>query len=65
MGRLTMLNAMIVLKMRNCTYDELKKAFDADAEMQAEFMPETIVAKVDEQTALVSADIFAPEKCSS
>ena len=62
MGRLTMLNAMIVLKMSNCTYDELKKAFDADVEMQAEFMTETIVGKVDEQTALVSADVFAPEK---
>ena len=57
-----MLNAMIVLKIRNCTYDELKKAFDADAEMLAEFMPETIVSKVDEQTALASADVFAPEK---
>jgi len=62
MGRLTMLNAMIVLKIRNCTYDELKKAFDADAEMQAEFMPETIVSKVDEQTALTSAGVFAPKK---
>ena len=62
MGRLTMLNAMIVLKIRNCAYDELKKAFDADAEMLAEFMPETIVGKVDEQTALASADVFAPEK---
>ena len=27
-----------------------------------EFMTETIVGKVDEQTALVSADVFAPEK---
>ena len=57
-----MLNTMIVLKMKNWTYDEWKKAFDADAEMQAEFMRETIVGKVDEQTALVSADVFAPEK---
>ena len=57
-----MLNTMIVLKMKNCTYDDWKKAFDADAEMQAEFMTETIVGKVDEQTALVSADVFAPEK---
>ena len=51
---------MIVLKMKNCTYDDWKKAFDADAEMQAEFMRETIVGKVDEQTAIVSADVFAP-----
>ena len=40
----------------------LEKAFDADAEMQAEFMRETIVGKVYEQTAIVSADVFAPEK---
>ena len=32
----------------DCTYDDWKKAFDADAEMQAEFMRETIVGKVDE-----------------
>ena len=57
-----MLNTMIVLKMKSWTYDEWKKAFDADAEMQAEFMRETIVGKVDEQTAIVSADVFAPEK---
>ena len=57
-----MLNTMIVLKMKNWTYDDWKKAFDADAEMQAEFMTVTIVGKVDEQTALVSADVFAPEK---
>ena len=57
-----MLNTMIVLKMSNCIYDELKKASDADVEMQAEFMTETIVGKVDEQPALVSADVFAPEK---
>ena len=53
---------MIVLKMQNCTYDDRKKAFDADAEMQAEFMRKTIVGKVDEQTAIVSADVFALEK---
>ena len=29
--------------------------------MQAEFMWETIVGKVDEQTAIVSADVFARE----
>ena len=57
-----MLNTMIVLKMKNCTYDDWKKAFDADAEMQAAFMRETIVGKVDEQTAIVSADVFATEK---
>ena len=57
-----MLNTMIVLKMKNCTHDDWKKAFDADAEMQAEFMRKTIVGKVDEQTAIVRMDVSAPEK---
>ena len=57
-----MLNTMIVLKMKNCTYDDWKKAFDADAEMQAEFMRETIVSKWMSRQRIVSADVFAPEK---
>jgi len=56
------LNTMIVLTMKNCTYNDWKRAFDADAEMQADFMRETIVSKVDDQTAVVSADVFASEK---
>ena len=39
---------MIVLTMKNCTYNDWKRAFDADAEMQADFMRETIVSKVDD-----------------
>lgn len=57
-----MLNTMIVLTMKNCTYNDWKRAFDADAEMQADFMRETIVSKVDDQTAVVRADVFASEK---
>ena len=53
---------MIVLTMKNCTYNDWKRAFDADAEMQADFMRETIVSKVDDQTAVVKADVFASEK---
>jgi len=53
---------MIVLTMKNCTYNDWKRAFDADAEMQADFMRETIVSKVDDQTAVVRADVFASEK---
>jgi len=56
------LNTMIVLTMKNCTYNDWKRAFDADAEMQADFMRETIVSKVDDQTAVVRADVFASEK---
>ncbi len=57
-----MLNTMIVLTMKNCTYNDWKRAFDTDAEMQADFMRETIVSKVDDQTAVVRADVFASEK---
>jgi hypothetical protein len=56
------LNTMIVLTMKNCTYNDWKRAFDTDAEMQADFMRETIVSKVDDQTAVVRADVFASEK---
>ena len=48
--------------MGNCTYDEWKKAFDSDSDTDAKFMKDIIVGKVDENTAIVSADVFAPEK---
>ena len=57
-----MLNTMFVVKLSNATYDEWKKVFDADAEMQAQMMRDIIVGKVDDHTAIVSADVFAPEK---
>ena len=57
-----MLNTMVIIKMGNCTFDDWKKAFDADSETDAQFMKDIIVGKVDEHTAIVSADVFAPEK---
>jgi len=57
-----MLNTMFIVKMSNCTFDEWKKAFDADSETDDQFMKDVIVGKVDEHTAIVSADVFAPEK---
>ena len=57
-----MLKTMVIVKMGNCTYDECKKAFDADSDTDAQIMKDIIVGKVDEQTAIVSADVFAPEK---
>jgi hypothetical protein len=53
---------MFIVKMSNCTFDEWKKAFDADSETDDQFMKDVIVGKVDEHTAIVSADVFAPEK---
>ena len=57
-----MLNTMFIVKMSNCTFDEWKKAFDADSETDDQFMKDVIVGKVDEHTAIVSADVFAPGK---
>ena len=57
-----MLNTMVIVKMGNCTYDEQKKAFDADSDTDAQFMKYIIVGKVDEHTALLNADVFAPKK---
>ena len=53
---------MFIVSMSNCTFDEWKKAFDADAERQSQMMRDIIVGKVDDHTAIVSADVFAPEK---
>ena len=57
-----MINTMFIVSMSNCTFDEWKKAFDADAEMQSQMMRDIIVGKVDDHTAIASVDVFAPEK---
>ena len=56
-----MLNTMIVVKMKKTNYTEWKKLFDGDAEMRSKFMRDALVGKVDENTAIVTADIFDPE----
>ena len=56
-----MLNTMLVVKMTKSNYTEWKKLFDEDAEKQEKFMKDTLVGKIDENTAVVTADIFDPE----
>ena len=56
-----MLNTMIVVKMTKTNYTEWKKLFDGDAEKRTKFMRDALVGKVDENTAVVTADIFDPE----
>jgi|TARA_B110000305_G_C18910122_1_gene390318 hypothetical protein len=56
-----MLNTMLVVKMTKSNYTEWKKLFDEDAEKQKKFMKDTLVGKIDENTAIVTADIFDPE----
>ena len=56
-----MLNTMIIVKLKKTNYTEWKKFFDGNAEMRAKFMRDAFVGKVDENTAIVTADIFDPE----
>ena len=56
-----MFNTMIVVKMKKTSYSEWEKFFDGNAEMRAKFMRDTLVGKVDENTAVVTVDIFDPE----
>ena len=56
-----MLNTLLVVKMTKSNYTEWKKLFDEDAEKQEKFMKDTLVGKIDENTAVVTADIFDPE----
>ena len=56
-----MLNTMVVVKMEKTNYTEWKKIFDGDAEKRAKFMRDAMVGKVDENTAVVTADVFDPE----
>ena len=56
-----MLNTMIVVKNTKTNYTEWKKLFDGDAENRAKFMRDALVGKVDENTAVVTADVFDPE----
>ena len=57
-----MLNTMVVVNMEKTNYSEWKKLFDGDAEKQAKFMRDVLVGKVDENTAVVTADVFDPEE---
>jgi len=47
--------------MKKTNYTEWKKLFDGDAENRAKFMRDALVGKVDENTAVVTADVFDPE----
>ena len=55
------MNTLIIVKIKNTTYDEWKKKFDADAEVQSQMMKNTIVGKVDNNTAMISTEVFNPQ----
>ena len=56
-----MLNTMVVVKMKKTNYTEWKKIFDGDVEKRAKFMRDALVGKVDENTAVVTTDVFDHE----
>lgn len=55
------MNTLIIARMKNVTYDEWKKIFDDDSEVQSKMMTNTIVGKVDNHTAMISTEVFNPE----
>ena len=55
------MNTLIIVKMTNTTYDNWKKKFDDDADVQSKMMRNTLVGKVDNSTAMISTEVFNPE----
>ena len=55
------MNTLILVKISNVTYDEWKKKFDSDADAQSKMMRNTLVGKVDDNTAMISTEIFNQE----
>ena len=55
------MNTLIIVKIKNTTYDDWKKKFDSDAEVQSQMMRNTIVGKVDDNTAMISTEVFNSE----
>ena len=55
------MNTLILVKISNVTYDEWKKKFDSDADAQSKMMRNTLVGKVDDNTAMISTEIFDQE----
>ena len=55
------MNTLIIVKIKNTTYDEWKKKFDSDSEVQSQMMRNTVVGKVDDNAAMISTEVFNPD----
>ena len=55
------MNTLIIVKMKNITFEEWKKKFDEDAEVQSTMMKNTIVGKVDDYTAIITTEVINNE----
>ena len=55
------MNFMAVIKFNKCTFDERKKEREEETEMDGLFMRDVMLAKADEHTAILYADVFDRE----
>ena len=55
------MNTHIIVKMAHISYADWKREFDADKEIHSQFMRNTLVGKVDDNTALISTEVYNPE----
>ena len=54
------MNTMVMIKINNGTYGQWKERFDQTADMRAGFANDFLVGKVDDNTAIMVADVFDP-----
>ena len=52
------MNTLIIVKMQKITFQDWKKKFDEDSEIQSKMMKKTIVGKVDDKTAMISTEVI-------
>ena len=52
------MNSLILVKINKTNYEQWKKIFDEDADIQAKMMKNTIVGKVDDDTAMICTEII-------
>jgi predicted ester cyclase len=52
------MNAMMIIRINNGTYDEYRAFYDSLADRRASFTKNTIIGKVDDHTAIVTSDLF-------
>ena len=55
------MNTLIIVNIKNTSYDIWRKKFDEDSEVQSQMMKNTVVGKVDENTAMIGTEVFNPE----
>ena len=55
------MNTLIIVKMSKIKYEDWKSKFDEDNEIQSKMMKNTIVGRVNENTAMICTEVFNPD----